>query len=72
MAYNRPPFRRSRNRVVAGVCAGISDWLGWDPRAGRVLYVLVSIMSVGVPGIVVYMVLWTIMPRPAPTDAPAP
>lgn len=72
MAYQRPPFRRSRNRVIAGVCAGISEWLGWDPRAGRVLYVLVSIMSVGVPGLVVYMVLWTIMPKPAPAGAPAP
>lgn len=72
MAHQRPPFRRSRNRVIAGVCAGISEWLGWDPRAGRVLYVLVSIMSVGVPGIVVYMVLWTIMPKPAPAGAPAP
>ena len=69
MAEPRPPFRRSRNRIIAGVCAGVSDWLRWDPAAGRALFVLLSVMSVGIPGIVVYMVLWTIMPKPA--DAPA-
>ena len=62
----RPPFRRSRNRIVAGVCAGISDWLGWDPAAGRFLFALVSVMSVVIPGIVVYGLLWLVMPAPEP------
>jgi phage shock protein C len=64
MTGQRPPFRRSRSRIIAGVCAGISEWLGWEPAAGRFLYVLLSVMSVGVPGIIIYAVLWTIMPRP--------
>jgi phage shock protein C len=54
---------RSRsNRIIAGVCAGIAEWLGWDPTLVRILYVLLSILSVAFPGILVYVVLWLIMP----------
>jgi phage shock protein C len=65
----RPPFRRSRNRIIAGVCAGVSEWLGWEPLAGRLFFVLISVMSVGVPGLIVYLVLWTIMPGPEDAEA---
>jgi len=58
------PLRRSRtSRVIAGVCGGLAEWLGWDPSLVRVLYVLVSILSVAFPGILVYLVLWVAMPR---------
>jgi phage shock protein PspC (stress-responsive transcriptional regulator) len=55
---------RSRShRIIAGVCGGIAEWLGWDPTVVRVLYVLVSILSVAFPGIIVYLVLWLVMPQ---------
>lgn len=58
------PLRRSsRHRMIAGVCGGIAEWLGWDPTVVRVLYVVVSILSVAFPGMLVYLVLWLIMPR---------
>ncbi|MCU1245350.1 MAG: hypothetical protein JWN02_1260 [Acidobacteria bacterium] len=58
------PLRRSRNnKMIAGVCGGIAEWLGWDPTLVRVLYVLGSIMSVAFPGTIVYLVLWALMPR---------
>jgi phage shock protein C len=53
---------RSRNKMIAGVCAGIAEWLGWDPTIVRILYILISIASVGFPGLLVYIVLWIIMP----------
>lgn len=53
---------RSNNRIIAGVCGGIARWLGWDPTMVRVLYILLSIISAGFPGILVYIVLWIIMP----------
>lgn len=57
------PLHRSRDhRILAGVCGGIADWLGWSPTAVRILYVLVSILSVGFPGVLVYIVLWVLMP----------
>lgn len=54
--------RSRRHRIIAGVCGGIADWLGWDPTLVRILYVLVSVMSAAFPGILVYIVLWIIMP----------
>jgi phage shock protein PspC (stress-responsive transcriptional regulator) len=63
---DRPRLRRSNDRIIAGVCGGISEWLGWDPTLVRLLYVLVSILSAAFPGILVYIVLWIVMPKPAP------
>ncbi|PYQ14028.1 MAG: stress-responsive transcriptional regulator [Acidobacteria bacterium] len=57
-------LRKSRDKVLAGVCGGIAEWLGWDPTLVRVLYVVVSIMSVAFPGILIYLLLWIIMPPP--------
>jgi phage shock protein PspC (stress-responsive transcriptional regulator) len=57
-------LRKSRNKMIAGVCGGIAEWLGWDPTLVRVLYVLVSIFSAAFPGILVYIILWIVMPNP--------
>ena len=57
-------LRRSRrNRMIAGVCGGLAEWLGWDPTLVRILYVVVSVLSVAFPGILVYLVLWLLMPE---------
>ncbi len=57
------PLTRSRsNNVIAGVCGGLARWLGWDPTLVRILYVLVSILSAAFPGILVYVILWILMP----------
>ena len=57
-------LRRSRrHRILGGVCGGIAEWLGWSPTVVRVLYVLLSILSAGFPGILVYIVLWIVMPE---------
>ena len=60
----RAPLRRSRrSRLIAGVCGGIAEWLGWDPTLVRILYVVVSVFSAAFPGLLVYLVLWLVMPR---------
>ena len=60
----RPGLLRSRDdRVIAGVCGGIAEWLGWSPTTVRVLYVLVSALSAAFPGILVYVLLWLFMPE---------
>jgi phage shock protein PspC (stress-responsive transcriptional regulator) len=64
MADPRPGLRRSRRyRILAGVCGGLAEWLGWNVTLVRLLYVAVSILSAGFPGIVVYIVLWLVMPE---------
>jgi len=49
--------------VIAGVCGGIARAAGWDPTMVRVGYVVLSILSVAFPGILVYLVLWAVIPR---------
>lgn len=58
------PLRRSRtNRMIAGVCGGLAEWLGWDPTVLRVVYVIVSVVSAAFPGILAYIILWVLMPE---------
>ena len=59
---NKSRLTRSNNRVIAGVCGGIAEWLGWDTGLVRLLYILVSILSAGFPGLLVYVILWIVMP----------
>ena len=54
---------RSKDRWIAGVCGGIAEWLGWSPTLVRVLFVIVSLASAAFPGILVYLVLWVLMPE---------
>ena len=49
--------------MIAGVCGGFADWLGWDPTLVRIFYVVFSACSVAFPGIVVYVLLWLLMSR---------
>jgi phage shock protein PspC (stress-responsive transcriptional regulator) len=59
-----PPLRRVRQgAMIAGVCGGLARWLGWDPTIVRLLYVLASLASAAFPGVLVYLILWLIMPR---------
>jgi phage shock protein C len=58
-------LRRSKDKMLAGVCAGLADWLGWDRTLVRVLYVLVSIFSAAFPGLLVYVILWLVIPQEA-------
>ena len=55
--------RSRRNRMIAGVCGGIAESLGWDVTMVRLLYVLVSIFSAAFPGLLVYVILWVVAPE---------
>jgi len=48
---------------MGGVCGGLGHYLGIDPTAVRVGYVLLSILSVAFPGILVYCLLWLLIPE---------
>lgn len=57
-------LRRPRSkRMIAGVVAGLADYIGMDPVLARVLYVLISVFSAAFPGILVYLILWVVMPE---------
>jgi phage shock protein C len=53
---------RSRNdRKVAGVCAGIAEYYGWDPTMVRVGWVILTLL--GGSGILLYLIMWLVMPE---------
>jgi phage shock protein PspC (stress-responsive transcriptional regulator) len=57
-------LKRSRkDRILGGVCGGMAEWLGWDPTVVRIFYVLLSVCSAAFPGIIVYLLLWVVMPE---------
>ncbi len=62
-------LRRSReHRLIAGVCGGIAEYYGLDPTAVRIGYILLSILSVAFPGIIVYLILWIVVPYREPLE----
>ncbi len=62
----RRPLRRSRDdRMLAGVIAGIADYFGIDHTLARVGFVVLSVISAAFPGLLVYILLWMIVPEEA-------
>jgi len=62
---SRKILKRSDDKMIGGVCAGIAEWLGWvSPNRLRLVYVIISVVSVMFPGIIVYIILWLLMPPP--------
>jgi phage shock protein C len=58
------PLRRSKtNRVIAGAVGGLAEYFGVDPTLLRVVYVVGSIVSAAFPGILVYILLWLLIPE---------
>lgn len=62
MQEGKPRLRLSKDRVIAGVCGGLAEWVGWSPGKVRLIYVVVSLLSAAFPGILAYLVLWLAMP----------
>jgi len=61
--------RSNRNKMIAGVCGGLAEYLNMDPTVIRVLYVLISVVSAAFPGIIAYIILMFLMPPPEEVTA---
>ncbi len=60
-------LRRSRtNRMIGGVIGGLAEYFGLDPSLLRIVYVVGSILSVAFPGILVYVIMWVVIPKAEP------
>lgn len=69
---SRMLYRSERNRMIAGVCGGIGEYFGIDPVAVRLIFILFTLA--GASSILVYLILWLIVPtegkaRASPRDA---
>ncbi|WP_379655580.1 PspC domain-containing protein [Pseudoxanthomonas sp. UC19_8] len=61
----RPLARSLDDRMIAGVMGGIARRFGWNTTLVRVVFVIVSLASAAFPGILVYLLLWLLMPNEA-------
>jgi len=50
------------DRMIAGVMGGIARRFRWSSTWLRILYVVGSILSAAFPGLLVYLVLWLLLP----------
>jgi phage shock protein PspC (stress-responsive transcriptional regulator) len=55
--------RDKQNAMIGGVCAGLARHFGWSVTGTRVVYVVVSVLSAAFPGILVYIILWLLLPE---------
>jgi phage shock protein C len=57
-------FRRSvANRKIAGLCGAIADAYNIDPNVVRLAFVLVAMITGGIPLLVTYICGWIIVPN---------
>ncbi len=60
-------MRSRKERMIAGVCGGLAEYFHMDPTIVRVIFVLAALVN-GI-GLIVYLVLWLVMPE-APVSTP--
>ena len=59
----RNVLRRSRNnRMIAGVCGGLGEFFGISPVWFRLGF-LIALIPGGVPGLLIYLLCWIIIPN---------
>jgi phage shock protein C len=54
---------RGSDVMLGGVASGLAEYFNLDPTIVRLLFVLIGFVSGGFPGVVVYLILWAIMPK---------
>ncbi len=58
----RPLRRRRSDEKLLGVCSGLAEYLDLDPTLVRVLYIVASLFTGVVPGVVLYLILALVVP----------
>ena len=53
--------RDTKNQKIAGVCAGLADYLDMDQTLVRAIWILFTLL--GGSGILAYLIFWLIMPE---------
>ena len=55
-------YRSNNDRIIAGVCAGLGDYINIDPTIVRLIFMILFLMGTG--GFWIYIILWAIVPLP--------
>lgn len=56
-------YRSRTDSMLAGVCGGIAEYFDLDPTLIRLAYVVLSVLSAAFPGVLVYIILWIVIPE---------
>ena len=64
-------YRSKTNRVIEGIIGGLGEYFGVDPVVLRLLFVLLTVFTGFLPGIIGYVVAILIIPE-APTGVSTP
>ncbi len=59
----KPRLTRSKDRIIAGVCGGLASYFSLDPSLVRIGFALIAIISAGIPMLLIYVVMWFVIPQ---------
>lgn len=62
MASGKKLYKKTSEKKICGVCAGLAEYLNIDVTVVRVLFVLLSLFTTGFPGLLVYIIMALVMP----------
>jgi phage shock protein C len=65
---SRKLYRSQKEKMVAGVCGGLGEYLDIDPTLIRIIWVVVTLM--GGAGLLAYLVMWIVVPLEPEAGAP--
>jgi len=55
-------YRSQQEKMVAGVCGGLGEYLDLDPTLIRIIWVVITLM--GGAGLLAYLIMWIVVPNP--------
>ncbi|MDO9550760.1 MAG: PspC domain-containing protein, partial [Methanoregula sp.] len=60
-------YRSKNQRMLGGVCGGIGEHINVDPTVIRLVWAVLTLLSVGI-GIIAYIIAWVIIPEEGASD----
>lgn len=65
MELNTPRrlMRSSKDKMLAGICGGIAEYMVVDPTIIRLVFALATFFTVVFPGVLIYLIMWVVVPK---------
>jgi phage shock protein PspC (stress-responsive transcriptional regulator) len=63
VAQTRRLYRSRTDRKLAGVCGGLAQYSNIDVTLLRVLFVVLAVLGGPGPGLVIYLLMWILVPE---------
>lgn len=65
MELNTPKrlMRSSKDKMLAGICGGIAEYMVVDPTIIRLVFALATFFTVVFPGVLIYLIMWVVVPK---------